>query len=64
MNSLQYSYNDVEEVKDQISYELEKYLDSYNLSIQERNNYLIISVDDVNYEINRDEFDFVEEEDD
>ena len=64
MNSLQYSYNDVEEVKDQISYELEKYLDSYNLSIQERNNYLVINVDDVNYEISRDEFDFVEEEDD
>ena len=55
-SALKYSYDTIDEVKEQIDWELQNYLDNYTLSIEERGSQLIITVNDVPYEIDKSEF--------
>lgn len=59
-NALDYTYRDYDELKDQISYYLEDYINSPEIRISERGHWLVITVNGLEYEISQDEFDWDE----
>ena len=63
-NSLDYTYRNYDELKDQISYYLENYIDNPKVKISERGHWLVIVVDGLEYEISQDEFDWDENKQD
>lgn len=63
-NSLDYTYRNYDELKDQISYYLENYIDSPEVKISERGHWLVITVNGLEYEISQDEFDWDEDKPD
>ena len=63
-NALDYTYRNYEELKDQISYYLENYIDDPEVKISERGHWLAIIVNGLEYEISQDEFDWDEDKSD
>lgn len=63
-NALDYTYRNYDELKDQISYYLENYIDDPEVKILERGHWLVITVNDLDYEISQDEFDWDEDKSD
>ena len=59
-NALDYTYRNYDELKDQISYYLENYIDNPEVKISERGHQLAIIVNGLEYEISQDEFDWDE----
>lgn len=59
-SALDYTYRNYDELKDQISYYLENYVDNPEVKISERDHWLVITVNDLEYEIGQDEFDWDE----
>ena len=59
-NALDYTYRNYEELRDQISYYLENYMDNPEVKISERGHWLVIIVNGLEYEISQDEFDWDE----
>ena len=60
-NALDYTYRDYDELKDQINYYLENYVDNPEVKISERGHWLVITVNGFEYEISQDEFDWDED---
>lgn len=58
MKALDFTYRDYDELKQQLDYYLEDYLENPDIKISERGSRLIISQDNVDYEINKNEFDW------
>lgn len=63
-NALDYTYRNYDELKDQISYYLENYIDDPEVEISERGHWLVITVNGLEYEISQDEFDWDENKSD
>ena len=63
-NAFDYTYRNYEELKDQISYYLENYIDNPEVKISERGHWLAIIVNGLEYEISQDEFDWDEDKPD
>lgn len=63
-NALDYTYRNYDELKDQISYYLENYIDDPEVKISERGHWLAIIVNGLEYEISQDEFDWDEDKSD
>lgn len=59
-NALDYTYRNYDELKDQINYYLENYIDNPKVKISERGHWLVITVNGLEYEISQDEFDWDE----
>lgn len=63
-NALDYTYRNYDELKDQISYYLENYIDDPEVKILDRGHWLAIVVNGLEYEISQDEFDWDEDKSD
>ncbi len=63
-NALDYTYRNYDELKDQISYYLENYMDNPEVKISERGHWLVITVNGLEYEVSQDEFDWDEDKPD
>lgn len=63
-SALDYTYRNYDELKDQISYYLENYIDNPEVKISERGHWLVITVNGLEYEISQDEFDWDEDKPD
>ncbi len=62
--ALNYTYRNYDELKDQISYYLENYINNPKVKISERGHWLVITVNGLEYEISQDEFDWDEDKPD
>lgn len=61
MKALDFTYRNYEELKEQLEYYLEDYIEHPEVRISERGNVLVIIVNGLEYEINKNEFDWDEE---
>lgn len=61
MRALEFTYRNYEELKEQLEYYLEDYIENPEVKISEKGNILIIIVNGLEYEINKNEFDWDEE---
>lgn len=56
--ALLYSYNSIQDIKEELQYLLEDYLDNFTLDVTERNNKIIITVDGASIQVDKSEFKF------
>lgn len=61
MRALDFTYRNYEELKEQLEYYLEDYIETPEVKISERGSVLVIIVNGLEYEINKNEFDWDEE---
>ena len=62
--ALLYSYNNIQDIKEELQYLLEDYLDNFTLDVTEKNDRIIITVNGASIQVDKSEFKFNDLDDD
>ena len=62
--ALLYSYNNIQDIKEELQYLLEYYLDNFTLDVIDNNDTIIITVNGVSIQVDKSDFNFTEPDDD
>ena len=61
--ALRYSYSNIQDIKEELQYLLENYLDNFTLDVAEKNDRIIITVDGASIQVDKAEFTFNDPDD-